>query len=61
MGGFIFPILAWAYEVIPTLSSPKNWFARRISNKVQQIVNRVVDNQPKWRDLMKKVFGSKEV
>ncbi|TYK09852.1 protein Ycf2-like [Cucumis melo var. makuwa] len=57
-GGFIFPILAWAYEVIPTLSTPPNFFATRISNEVPRIINWAADTQPKWKDLKQKVFDS---
>ncbi|TYK21258.1 protein Ycf2-like [Cucumis melo var. makuwa] len=56
--GFIFPILAWAYEVIPTLSTPPNFFATRISNEVPRIINWAADIQPKWKDLKQKVFDS---
>ncbi|KAA0033753.1 protein Ycf2-like [Cucumis melo var. makuwa] len=56
--GFIFPILAWAYEVIPTLSTPPNLFATKISNEVPRIINWVADTQPKWKDLKQKVFDS---
>uniref|UniRef100_A0A9I9E5C4 DUF1985 domain-containing protein n=1 Tax=Cucumis melo TaxID=3656 RepID=A0A9I9E5C4_CUCME len=58
MGGFIFPILAWAYEVIPTLSTSPNFFATRISNEVPRIINWAADTQPKWKDLKQKVFNS---
>uniref|UniRef100_A0A9I9E4X6 Protein Ycf2-like n=1 Tax=Cucumis melo TaxID=3656 RepID=A0A9I9E4X6_CUCME len=58
MGGFIFPILTWAYEVIPTLSTPPNFFATRISNEVPRIINWAADTQPKWKDLKQKVFDS---
>ncbi|KAA0048346.1 protein Ycf2-like [Cucumis melo var. makuwa] len=57
-GGFIFPILAWAYEVIPTLGTPPNFFATRISNEVLRIINWAADTQPKWKDLKQKVFDS---
>ncbi|KAA0048518.1 protein Ycf2-like [Cucumis melo var. makuwa] len=57
-GVFIFPILAWAYEVIPTLSTPTNFFATRISNEVPRIINWAADTQPKWKDLKQKVFDS---
>uniref|UniRef100_A0A9I9EGQ6 Protein Ycf2-like n=1 Tax=Cucumis melo TaxID=3656 RepID=A0A9I9EGQ6_CUCME len=57
-GGFIFLILAWAYEVIPTLSTPPNFFATRISGEVPMILNWAADTQPKWKDLKQKVFDS---
>uniref|UniRef100_A0A9I9ELC4 Protein Ycf2-like n=1 Tax=Cucumis melo TaxID=3656 RepID=A0A9I9ELC4_CUCME len=57
-GGFIFSILAWAYEVIPTLSTPPNFFATRIFNEVPGIINWVADTQPEWKDLKQKVFDS---
>ena len=58
MGGFIFSILVWAYEVIPTLSTPPNFFATRISNEVPWKINWAADTQPKWKDLQQKVFDS---
>ncbi|KAA0056158.1 protein Ycf2-like [Cucumis melo var. makuwa] len=58
MGGFIFPILVWANEVIPTLSTPPNYFATRISNEVPRIINWAADTQSKWKDLKQKVFDS---
>lgn len=61
MGGFIFPILAWAYEVIPMLSTSPNFFARRISNEVSRIINWVANTHPKWKDLKQKVFYSPTV
>lgn len=61
MGGFIFPLLAWAYEVIPTLSSPDNFFARKVSNRIPRIINWAADTQPKWKDLDRKVFESSKV
>ncbi|TYK23840.1 protein Ycf2-like [Cucumis melo var. makuwa] len=56
--GFIFLILAWAYEVNPTLSTPFNFFATRIFNEVPRIINWAADTQPKWKDLKQKVFDS---
>lgn len=38
MGGFIFSILACEYEVIPKLSTPPNFFARKILNQVSRII-----------------------
>ena len=43
MGGFIFLILVLAYEVIPTLSMPLNFFATRISSEVFWIINWAAD------------------
>ncbi|TYK30414.1 protein Ycf2-like [Cucumis melo var. makuwa] len=57
-GGGGFPILTWAYEVIPTLSTPPNFLATRISNEVPRIINWAADTQPKWKDLKQKVFDS---
>lgn len=51
MGGFIFPLHAWAYEVTPTLSFPNNFFSRKMSNRIPRIINWMADTQPKWKDL----------
>ena len=47
--GFIFLILAWAYEVNPTLSTPLNFFATRIFNEVPRIIIGRLTHNPNGR------------
>lgn len=61
MGGFIYALLVWAYEVIPTLSTPPNKYARRIGSGTPRIVNWAAELQPEWKDLEAQVFRSPKV
>lgn len=58
VGGFIFPILVWACEVVPSLG---NFFTRKMTQRVPRILNWIADTQPKWKDFECKVFESPKV
>ena len=60
IGGFIYPLLAWAYEVIPALVD-QEFTTRNNDVSYPRMFKWTYNNNPDYDDLVDKIFGNGEV